>query len=262
VADRLSNAQLERLGKRLIATERPTEADLGLLHELLLSRSEQLERSIARVHDALGLSPSSRVKNTGTILEKLRRQGGWTLGGMQDLAGMRVVGDFDLNGQDVVVDQLRDLFAGEARPPKVIDRRVEPMHGYRAVHVIVFPDGAPLEIQVRTARQHEWAELFEKLADSVGRGIRYGEPPRHWRTAEQREAGPHELQELYVAAYRSRTALVELALATANYIVAFEELEQGAPDAPELEGFRQDIDRVIVDLRQAVEDLEDGAASA
>ena len=67
MADRLSSAQLERLGKRLIAAERPTEADLGLLHELLLSRSEQLERSIARVHDALGLSPSSRVKNTGTV---------------------------------------------------------------------------------------------------------------------------------------------------------------------------------------------------
>jgi ppGpp synthetase/RelA/SpoT-type nucleotidyltranferase len=37
----------------------------------------------------------------------------------------------------------------------VIDRRAEPMHGYRAVHVIVFPDGAPIEIQVRTAWQHE-----------------------------------------------------------------------------------------------------------
>jgi ppGpp synthetase/RelA/SpoT-type nucleotidyltranferase len=54
------------------------------------------------------------------------------------------------------------------------------MHGYSAVHVIASPEGAPIEIQVRTALQHEWAELFEKLADLVGRGIRYGEPPRAW----------------------------------------------------------------------------------
>jgi ppGpp synthetase/RelA/SpoT-type nucleotidyltranferase len=51
------------------------------------------------------------------------------------------------------------------------------MCGYAAVHVIVFPEGTPIEIQIRTAWQHEWAELFEKLADLVGRGIRYGEPP-------------------------------------------------------------------------------------
>ncbi len=53
------------------------------------------------------------------------------------------------------------------------------MHGYSAVHVIVFPEGAPVEIQVRTSWQHEWAELFEKLADLIGRGIRYGEPPEN-----------------------------------------------------------------------------------
>jgi ppGpp synthetase/RelA/SpoT-type nucleotidyltranferase len=177
VAGRLSNAKMEQLGKRLIATDRPAPEDLDLLHEILLERSDQLERSIARVHDELGLSPSSRVKNTGTILEKLRRQGGWTLASMQDLAGMRVVGSFDRRGRDDVVTRVCALFSAEERTPKVIDRRAAPMHGYRAVHVIVFPDGAPIEIQVRTARQHEWAELFEKLADLVGRGIRYGGHP-------------------------------------------------------------------------------------
>lgn len=48
------------------------------------------------------------------------------------------------------------------------------MHGYRAVHVIVFLDDARVEVQVRTALQHEWAEAFEKFADRVGRGVRYG----------------------------------------------------------------------------------------
>jgi hypothetical protein len=178
VADPLSTAQLERLGKRLIAETPPSDADLQVLHELLEARSELLDAAIARVKDELGLDLTSRVKNTGTILEKLRRQGGWTLGSMQDVAGMRIVGDFDRRGQDVVVDDLAGVFSDAERPPKVIDWRAKPMHGYRAVHVIVFPGGAPLEIQVRTPWQHEWAEVFEKLADLVGRGIRYGEPPR------------------------------------------------------------------------------------
>jgi ppGpp synthetase/RelA/SpoT-type nucleotidyltranferase len=104
---------------------------------------------------------------------------------MQDLAGMRIVGEFDRRGQDEIVTQLRELFVDAPRQPRVIDRRTAPMHGYRAVHVIVFPDGAPIEIQVRTARQHEWAELFEKLADRAGRGIRYGQAPARLPTGEE-----------------------------------------------------------------------------
>ena len=38
-------------------------------------------------------------------------------------------------------------------------------------------DGIAVEIQVRTTLQHVWAELFERLADLVGRQIRYGQPP-------------------------------------------------------------------------------------
>ena len=102
MADPLSTAQLERFGKRLIATSPPAEADLQVLHELLAARSVLLDAAIARVKDELDLEPTSRVKNTGTILEKLRRQGGWTLGSMQDVGGMRIVGDFD-----PAVDDLR-----------------------------------------------------------------------------------------------------------------------------------------------------------
>ena len=54
---------------------------------------------------------------------------------------------------------------------------MEPMHGYRAVHVIVGYQRCTVEIQIRTPYQHRWAESFEKLADKWGRQIRYGEPP-------------------------------------------------------------------------------------
>ncbi|GIH69015.1 hypothetical protein Mth01_12680 [Sphaerimonospora thailandensis] len=54
---------------------------------------------------------------------------------------------------------------------------MEPSHGYRAVHVIVFLDGIPVEIQVRTELQDVWAQILERLADHWGRGIRYGKQP-------------------------------------------------------------------------------------
>lgn len=72
------------------------------------------------------------MKNTGTILEKLQRQGGSWLKSMQDIAGMRIVHAGDRNDQDALVRALVELFADEARAPKVIDRRKNPSHGYRA----------------------------------------------------------------------------------------------------------------------------------
>ena len=61
--------------------------------------------------------------------------------------------------------------------PRIVDRRVSPSYGYRAVHVIVCLDGVTIEIQVRTLMQHVWADLMERLADRLGRQIRYGQPP-------------------------------------------------------------------------------------
>jgi len=92
---------------------------------------------------------------------------------MQDLAGVRIVVHGGWAAQDEVVETLRALFPNS----KIKDRRREPQHGYRAVHVICELDGRRVEIQVRTLLQHEWAELFEKLADRWGRQIRYGEKP-------------------------------------------------------------------------------------
>ncbi|HST42450.1 MAG TPA: hypothetical protein VLK58_23220 [Conexibacter sp.] len=103
-----------------------------MLHELLLAYEVVLERTVTRVRDHVDVLPTSRIKNTGTILEKLRRHGGSWLKSIQDIAGMRIVGSFDRNGQDALVDRLVALFANERRKPRVIDRRATPMHGYTA----------------------------------------------------------------------------------------------------------------------------------
>ena len=38
-------------------------------------------------------------------------------------------------------------------------------------------EGVNIEVQIRTVRQHIWADLMERLADRLGRQVRYGEPP-------------------------------------------------------------------------------------
>lgn len=183
----LSRSQIERLGERLVAGDRPEPEDVAQLNDLLLAYRQVLTQAVERVESATALRPSSRVKTRGTTIEKLRRQGGSWLKSMHDLAGMRLV-VLDRAAQDQVVARLVAEFVDGRRRPEVIDRRKYPSHGYRAVHVVVHPDGAQVEIQVRTILQHEWAELFEKLADRVGRGIRYGEPVADDRVADAREA--------------------------------------------------------------------------
>lgn len=90
---------------------------------------------------------------------------------MQDIAGCRVV-VADVTSQSRLVAGLSGLFEAT-----VIDRRGEPSHGYRAVHVVVRCKGRPVEVQVRTDLQHGWAELSEKLADTFGISVKYGGGP-------------------------------------------------------------------------------------
>ncbi len=127
---------------------------------------------------SIGLSATTRVKTRGVLIEKLKREQGMALARVQDMAGARTVVTGGWAKQDEVVEQLTAHFNSWERttqPARVVDRRARPSHGYRAVHVIVFPDSVPVEIQVRTELQNYWAQIVERLADRWGRGIRYGE---------------------------------------------------------------------------------------
>jgi ppGpp synthetase/RelA/SpoT-type nucleotidyltranferase len=140
---------------------------------VLADAHEQVERLCADLPYAQPTVP--RVKTLRTTLWKLRRLPQVrSLAHIRDLAGMRVIVHGTRSDQDELVGRLADLFRAE-RPPKLIDRRADPRTGYRAVHLEIRRGGILIEIQVRTALQHRWAESFERTADQVGRGIRYGE---------------------------------------------------------------------------------------
>lgn len=238
-----SKSQITRLGERLVKSSEPSEEDLAALGELLLAYDDTLAASLETVR-GLGFDPTSRVKNTGTILEKLVRHGGSWLKSIQDLAGMRIVLDGDRTAQDDAVDAIVHAFRATEREAKIVDRRAQPSAGYRAVHVIVYPDGVPVEVQVRTRWQHEWADMFEKLADLIGRGIRYGEPPAHWWDSVERasaEATPESLahaRKIYDASYRLHEAMVDSAIALSGLIDALEKYEASG-DREETEELRR-----------------------
>lgn len=183
--------KLKRLGNALRDGAEPSDG-LPDYDDVMLFYNEaaaQVEEEIDR-HDwrpVLGdLEPrvTSRAKSIDTLREKLQRTKTFPLPNIQDVAGVRFEADMSLDQQDQVAKQLAALFdpAGE-----IDDIRKEPHSGYRAIHVLFrFPtwDGdvkaslqVRVEVQIRTQLQSAWANMYESVADVLGRGIRYEEYP-------------------------------------------------------------------------------------
>lgn len=165
---KLSSTQVDRLGGRLRSGP-VTESDLRLLDGYRQSFGETYEVVVRTIRGKLELEPTGRpAKSTTSIIEKLRRES-IRLSQIQDIAGCRMVMS-DVLEQDRTVEALRDCFPAAS----VIDRRVTPSHGYRAVHIIPRISDKLVEIQVRSLLQHLWAELSEKLSDVLDPSIKYG----------------------------------------------------------------------------------------
>jgi hypothetical protein len=172
VPDPLSHSEVLALSERLREAATPSDEDIELLGHVLI----RFNRAMGEVADqlrALGLSPTTRLKTSGTIVDKLKRQPHLHLGNIRDLAGARVVFPMSLSDQDEVAKRIAALWGGI----QVIDRRAQPSFGYRAVHLVPKIDGCSVEIQLRTVYQHTWAQLMETFGDMWGREIRYGGAP-------------------------------------------------------------------------------------
>lgn len=115
-----------------------------------------------------------RLKRTPQILHKLSRFRSMRLTQMEDVAGCRAILPGGASEVAGVLKRIRrnwdvvgiDDYMKSPKPT-----------GYRAVHVVVRRDGHPVEIQLRTPGQHEWAEAVERLAGETGYPLKDGEGP-------------------------------------------------------------------------------------
>jgi putative GTP pyrophosphokinase len=189
VEKHLSKTQIDRLGERL-RRQQYGEAELRLLDEYRRTFGPAYDRVVERVHRITGVPVSGRpAKSTSSIIEKLNRES-IRLSQMQDIAGCRTVVT-DLVEQDRTVSAITSAFERVT----VMDRRLKPSHGYHAVHLIVYESDKAVEVQVRTALQHAWAEMCEKCADIINPAIKYGGGPEPARSVLDRAARQIQLIE-------------------------------------------------------------------
>lgn len=118
---------------------------------------------------------SQRLKRMDTIIDKLsQRETGLSLDRMVDLGGCRVVLDDDsLHDLSRIGEQLKLTWAGDLQANREKDYISEPRaSGYRAKHLVLLKDGRLIEIQLRTARMHAWAQTMEALGMLVGQNLK------------------------------------------------------------------------------------------
>lgn len=192
-----SNKQLRKLGKCIQLGEVPSGnvPDYGevMMHFNNVAADTQEKIKSLDWESLLGgrtFEVTSRPKTIDTLREKLDRDPSNPLQVIQDIAGVRFEAEMTLDEQDAVVTAIVGLFNHDPNQC-VKDLRVRPHSGYRAVHIwLRLP--TRVEVQVRTHLQSAWANMYESLADVLGREIRYGVMP----TEEGPRLAVQALQEL------------------------------------------------------------------
>lgn len=115
-----------------------------------------------------------RLKRNPQIVNKLGRFSSMRLTQMEDIAGCRAIlpgGAPEIAGVLRRIRRNWDVL-------RIDDYVASPKStGYRAIHVVVRRDGYPVEIQLRTLVQHEWAEAVERWAARTRFPLKDGEGP-------------------------------------------------------------------------------------
>lgn len=183
-----ARSRVDRAGKRLkdhrrgvaILAEPALSAELAIVEafrgahaEPMTTVAAELRRFAAQVSDRAP-EVGQRLKRMETVLDKLVRQPTMALSRMHDIAGCRAIFAHQ-HPADALIDAVR-AHPGWTLQPKAWDYVAKPKSdGYRAKHLVVIVDGLSVEIQVRTALQHEWAELVERLDHELGLRTKFGE---------------------------------------------------------------------------------------
>lgn len=238
----LTISEVNRLGHRLRATSRVSSDDLALLQRLLINHTALLQAVEAAIRSNVrGASPTGRLKTIGTIVDKLKREPTMALSRMRDIAGTRIVEEMTRQQQDVLVSEIADAI-GTLGNVRILDRRADPRHGYRAVHLELQARPFHVEVQVRTQMQDQWAQIVERLGDRWGRQIRYGgnpERPTHVISGTLTRAGLwNSVQSLSRSIDQIEVMAVNESFGTA-----------GPPE--ELQELRREVDELLEIIRDA-----------
>jgi ppGpp synthetase/RelA/SpoT-type nucleotidyltranferase len=125
---------------------------------------------VATLQDLEAPPITERLKTIRSTVKKMQRET-TRLSQVQDIVGCRLVVPLMRDQDDFLV-----RLSGAHADWHLYDRRSEPSHGYRAVHVVAVVGGLPVEVQIRTELQHIWAELSEAW-DRLHEGVKYGSGP-------------------------------------------------------------------------------------
>lgn len=120
------------------------------------------------------LPVAQRMKREPQIERKLVRFPKMKLSRMQDIAGCRAIPTGGQSEVEGILRRIQDRW--EVTGLKDYVRSPAPT-GYRAIHVVVLRDGHLVEVQLRTPRQHEWAEAVERTALRTRFDLKDGEGP-------------------------------------------------------------------------------------
>lgn len=187
VTERPSKERVKRAGERLRAHQSGEEpiafdellAELDVIGRWRAAHAAPLTRVAANlryyVAEASGGSfvVGQRLKRMETIRDKLDREPQMVLSRMHDIAGARAV-LADEAAVDRVLSRLREQRRWDLLP-RTWDYVAQPKpDGYRAKHVVVRKGGVLIELQLRTATQHAWAELVEQLDRELGLQLKAG----------------------------------------------------------------------------------------
>jgi hypothetical protein len=184
----LSKSRVNRAGERLVAwlRDETTMSDEEAWDEYLIANEWReahaypmalcapgLRNWVARV-STTGIPPAQRLKRMPRIVAKLDRHDGMKLARMQDIGGVRAV-----LGTPLEVDAVAAKISRYWEVARVSDYRdvARPDTGYRGLHLMVVKRGKVVEIQLRTERQHLWAEEIERIDARLGLKLKDGAGP-------------------------------------------------------------------------------------
>lgn len=179
-----SKNELIRLGDKLRTeskTKTISQESLLQLHDLRLSYKDVLSNVFNVLSEESKKIRKSRVvtyriKRIESIISKLNRFPNMELGKMVDIAGCRCIVD---SVQDIfhIKDALEKRLIIEKIKDYINDKPADD-DGYSALHLYVkskTDDKKPVEIQIRTRDQHNWATFVEILDVVYGTKIKEGQ---------------------------------------------------------------------------------------